>query len=123
MTRGSVQPPVDHWKAQMVEHSAMERTCYDRGESTVLPKPTVGDGVARYGHQSPTQKGATSRTRAGFIGNLHSLLRNSVPLQNKDGHPRFVDLYWSDKKCVIPTFSVTPATVLPLPAEYARAEQ
>ena len=114
---------VDHWETQLVEHSARERTCYGRGEKTLPPKPTVGDGVARYGHQSPTWGGATSRTRAGYIINLHTLLRNSVPLQNKHGQPRFVDLYWSDKKCIIPTFSVTRATVLPLPAEYARAEQ
>ena len=86
------------------------------------PKPTVGDGVARYGHQSPTWGGATSRTRSEYIINLHTLLRNSVPLQNKDGHPRFVDFYWSDKKCVIPTLSVTPATVLLLPAESVRAK-
>ena len=86
-------------------------------------KPRVGDGVARYGYQSPTWGEATARTRAGYIIDLHTLLRNTVPLQNRHDEPRFVDLYWSDKKCVIPTLSVTRATVLTFPVEHVQVRQ
>ena len=82
-----ILPAFDKWRKVIGPKLARERTSYGRGEDTPPVKPRIGDGLVRYG------------------------------LRNKHGEARHMDVIWGEKACIVPTLSVTAATVNTLHAK------